>query len=246
LESVRTGGSMAGTLPKVFVVSDDRDCRDSLVSLLKAFHFAVAAFDAPDEFLKQCQKEWTGCVLLELTRTAGGEVELLEELQRRGMGMPVVVIAHAVQIPTVVQVMQLGALHLTETPYDINALHDWIERGLAMDARRHGQEELQITAQRQLKLLTADEQKVLGGILAGWHNKVIASRLDIGVRTVQARRAGIMRKLDCQSVAKLVWKVLLARQHDEDSWEWCEAELDFTEKTAGAMATSGKEVGKVS
>ncbi len=51
--------------------------------------------------------------------------------------------------------------------------------------------------------LTGREEEVLVQIAEGLSNKEIASRLDVGVRTVETHRERIMRKLDIHSVAGL-------------------------------------------
>ena len=53
------------------------------------------------------------------------------------------------------------------------------------------------------KTLTSREREVLVQIAEGLSNKEIASRLGVGVRTVETHRERIMRKLDIHSVAGL-------------------------------------------
>jgi DNA-binding NarL/FixJ family response regulator len=65
--------------------------------------------------------------------------------------------------------------------------------------------------------LTAREREVLIQIAEGLTNKEIASRLNVGVRTVETHRGRIMRKLDIHSIAGLtkyaVRKGLVALRH---------------------------------
>ena len=72
-----------------------------------------------------------------------------------------------------------------------------VQRGLgeALRARRAGS--------RALDQLTARERDVLRLIALGLSTKEIASRLDIGARTVETHRANLMRKLELKSVALL-------------------------------------------
>jgi len=51
--------------------------------------------------------------------------------------------------------------------------------------------------------LTIREREVLTAVAEGLSNKEIASRLDVGVRTVETHRERIMRKLNIHSVAGL-------------------------------------------
>jgi DNA-binding NarL/FixJ family response regulator len=52
--------------------------------------------------------------------------------------------------------------------------------------------------------LTDREREVLRYIAEGLSTKEVASRLDIGTRTVETHRANLMRKLGVHSVAQLV------------------------------------------
>jgi two-component system response regulator NreC len=55
----------------------------------------------------------------------------------------------------------------------------------------------------ELSTLTDRERDVLIQIADGFSNKQIASRLDVGVRTIETHREHIMRKLDIHSIAGL-------------------------------------------
>jgi two-component system response regulator FixJ len=46
--------------------------------------------------------------------------------------------------------------------------------------------------------------------MAGKPNKTIAAELDLGLRTVELRRATIMKKMQADSLAELVQMVLVA------------------------------------
>jgi DNA-binding NarL/FixJ family response regulator len=54
------------------------------------------------------------------------------------------------------------------------------------------------------QLLTLREREILKLLAEGNTNKDIASRLDLSVATVQTHRAGLMRKLKTDSIAKLI------------------------------------------
>jgi len=56
---------------------------------------------------------------------------------------------------------------------------------------------------RPLDKLTDREREVLRAVAEGYSTKEIASRFEIGVRTVESHRAAIMRKLGLRSVARL-------------------------------------------
>jgi DNA-binding NarL/FixJ family response regulator len=67
-----------------------------------------------------------------------------------------------------------------------------------------------------LRVLTARERDVLGGVARGLTNKAIAAELGIGRRTVEAHRENLMRKLDIRTVAGLT-RLALAQGLIEDA-----------------------------
>ena len=70
----------------------------------------------------------------------------------------------------------------------------------------------------RLAMLTEDEREVFRRLLAGHANKRIAVDLDIGLRTVELRRANIMRKMQATSLPDLVrMAILLDLLKAEDS-----------------------------
>ncbi|MFT5523252.1 MAG: two-component system response regulator FixJ, partial [Pirellulaceae bacterium] len=65
---------------------------------------------------------------------------------------------------------------------------------------RHVRALLKTRAQK----LSDNERAVLQQMVAGKANKVIASELDMGLRTVELRRAKVLQKMQADSVAELV------------------------------------------
>ena len=51
--------------------------------------------------------------------------------------------------------------------------------------------------------------------MAGKANKVVASELDLGLRTVELRRATVMKKMQADSLAELVRLILMTETAEE-------------------------------
>ena len=60
--------------------------------------------------------------------------------------------------------------------------------------------------------LTNDEVAVMMKMLRGMPNKRIAAELDIGLRTVELRRANVLKKMQVESLAELVRLAMLANK----------------------------------
>jgi len=81
---------------------------------------------------------------------------------------------------------------------------DRIREALAKDACAREQRTAQDAVKSRFGLLTPREREVLNCVRAGEHNRVIAEKLGLSQKTVEAHRANIMKKLDTGSVAELV------------------------------------------
>jgi DNA-binding CsgD family transcriptional regulator len=65
-----------------------------------------------------------------------------------------------------------------------------------------------------LKTLTPREHEVLNQVISGQRNREVASDLGITIRTVKEHRVRIMKKMEANSLAELVIKIVIARLHE--------------------------------
>src|SRR5690349_8387145 len=76
----------------VAVIDDDESVRESLPDLLREVGYAVQAFASAEEFLSAGDQLRTRCLILDVAMPGMSGPELQRELQRRGLGIPVVFI----------------------------------------------------------------------------------------------------------------------------------------------------------
>ena len=132
------------------------------------------------------------------------EHELVRELARRQVLLPVVVVSGHADIAMAVSAIKAGAEDFIEKPVDDVQLVAAINRGLA---RMHRQTYLQESVQDlrdRYERLTPREKEVLLLVVEGYTSHAIAERLGIGTRTVESYRVQIAEKLRAESVAVLV------------------------------------------
>jgi two-component system response regulator FixJ len=79
-----------------------------------------------------------------------------------------------------------------------------VTRALQLGSEGHAQPSLTQTAKEKLNLLTEHEHQVMGHLISGQSNKVIACQLAISPRTVEVHRARLMDKLQACSFADVV------------------------------------------
>ena len=87
------GGSDVTTKrPLVSVVDDSESVRESLPDLLQYSGFDVQAFASAEAFLESGTVEGTHCLVLDVGLPGMSGPDLQQELQRRGLGIPIVFI----------------------------------------------------------------------------------------------------------------------------------------------------------
>jgi two-component system response regulator TtrR len=131
-------------------------------------------------------------------------LELQDKLKRRGHAIPIVFVTGHGGISMAVNAVKKGAFDFIEKPFNGQALLVLIDNALAIDAKAR-------RAAARFETLTRRERKVLERIVAGKRNQDIAAELSISIKTVEAHRAAVMRKMGMDSLAALVKLVQSAR-----------------------------------
>ena len=100
--------------------------------------------------------------------------------------------------------MQAGAVNFLEKPFREQELWESVRRAFDLDRRRRKERVGRTDGEQRIAKLTPGERQVLALILEGMFNKEIAAQLNLSIRTVEDRRARLMRKLQVASVVELV------------------------------------------
>jgi FixJ family two-component response regulator len=135
-------------------------------------------------------------------------LELQQELNQRGVIIPVIFITGHGDIPMAVEAMQHGAFDFLQKPFRDQDLIDRIQRALARDATNRQQLQQGDRIRDHLVSLTPREHEVLKLLVSGKQNKVMAAELGVSQRTVEIHRARVMEKMEANSVAQLVRMVI--------------------------------------
>lgn len=194
----------AATVTTVFVVDDDDGVRTSLGILLDAAGYRAIPFASATDFLAQYDPARPGVLLLDMRMPGMTGMELLQELSRGGGFLPVIFITGHGDVPMAVEAMKAGAFDFLQKPFSPRDLLERIERALAADAEARQVLSHTEELRRRHATLTPREKEVMGLIVAGHANKVIAMDLGLSERTVEIHRARVMEKMATRSVAHLV------------------------------------------
>ena len=100
--------------------------------------------------------------------------------------------------------MRAGAVTFLEKPCREDDLWSSILKAIEWHRRRREARRRAEWLQERFTQLTPGERDVMQAMVAGKPNKVIASELQIGLRTVELRRANVFQKTGAASLAELV------------------------------------------
>lgn len=200
----------------IFVIDDDPAVRASLRALLESAGLAVKDYASATAFLAERQP-LRGCVLSDVRMPEMDGLELQEEIARRHIGIPVVIMTGHADVSLAVRAMKAGALDFIQKPFDDEALLASIHRAMELGRQKHDQLAEARAAQELLALLTPRERHVLDQLVAGRSNKVAAYELGISPRTIEIHRARIMDKMHARSLSDLVRTALAAARLAGDS-----------------------------
>ena len=190
--------------PIVHIVDDDSAIRDSLSFLMKSVGFESKVYASAETFLNQADFDKPGCLVVDVRMRGMSGLELQQVLNEKNSKLPVIVITGHGDIPMAVQAMQVGAVDFLEKPYDNQILIARIRQCLEEVTKEQDKESRIAEAKARLTQLTPRELEVLNLLVAGKHNKIIANELNISVRTAEAHRAKVMKKLRADSLSDIV------------------------------------------
>ena len=188
----------------VFVIDDQEAVRHALAEMLGVFGFEVETYDSATRFLHSLTAPRTGCIVADVRMPGIDGIELVHELNRRGVDLPVVLISGHADVPMAVAGIKAGAEDFIEKPVDDRALVAAINRGLARTlATQTGRQSHEQTEER-FSRLTPRQVEIFDLVAEGFTSHAIADKLGIGIRTVESYRAQIMERMQAESVAVLV------------------------------------------
>jgi two-component system, NarL family, nitrate/nitrite response regulator NarL len=210
--SLRNGKANGKGPIRVLIADDHPVVRKGLSACLSRLNHVIIVGEATDgrEALRKAKELVPDIVLMDIDMPNMNGLTATELLRKDNPAIKVLVLSMHRQSEYVVRILQSGARGyvLKEAPTEellkaIETLHrdetffsPEVAR-VALNQFVHGSEGPQ-SAQ-----VSNREREVLIAIAEGLSNKEIASRLGVGVRTVETHRERIMRKLDIHSVAGL-------------------------------------------
>ena len=191
------------TAPIVHVIDDQQAVREALAEMLRLFGYSVEVFPSADAFLERSAAP-PGCIVADVRMPGMDGIELVRELARRRVSLPVVLISGHADVPMAVAAIKAGAEDFIEKPVDDAHLLAAINRSLARAFDTLSRDQSLDDLRQRFARLTPREGEVLDLVVAGFTSQAIALKLGISQRTVESYRVQIMAKMRAESVAVLV------------------------------------------
>ncbi|MHB0956299.1 MAG: response regulator transcription factor [Pirellulaceae bacterium] len=188
----------------VYIVDDDESIVKPIVKVVESIGLKAQTYPSAKDFLDQCKPDGPGCLVLDVWMPDMSGVALLARMAEAEITLPVIVISAHADVRLAVEVMRNGAMNFLEKPFRMHELSESIQEAIRIDRDNwHRREELE-NARNRFHQLSQVERQVLDLLAEGKTNKMIATKLGISVRTVENRRARIMKKLDVGSRTELL------------------------------------------
>ncbi|MES9834194.1 MAG: response regulator [Candidatus Thiodiazotropha sp. DIVDIV] len=193
----------------IYIVDDEEPVRRALTLLAKADGLRSKCYSSALDFLKDIENIDNGCLLLDVCMPEMTGPELQDELNERGVKLPIIVITGHGDIPVAVRAMQAGAQDFIEKPFNSEDLMERVHKCLNIMEKLDENELQKLEAGRLIAKLTPREHQIMDLLVTGRRNKEIARELFISFRTVELHRAKIMDKLEAKSLSDVVRLAML-------------------------------------
>jgi two-component system response regulator FixJ len=192
------------------LIDDDPAVLDSVRLYLARNGMRVACFSAAEPFLETKDIERSfDCVVVDVRMPGLSGIDLVRELDARGISVPVILITAHGDVDMAVGAIKLGAFDFIEKPFDEKRLLESIRTTVShtRQARDDAADLRELRARADS--LTERQREVMELAAAGLANKEIGLHLHISPRTVEIHRAWMMERMQARNLAELVRMVTL-------------------------------------
>jgi len=194
------------TSDNVYVVDNDPQVLEILTGLVNEIGHRVRSYKTAEDFIANRRQlgRQPECLILDLCLPGMDGIGLQEWLKNEDIEIPIIFISGLGDIPTAVEAMKQGAIDFIEKPFKRIEILRLVQFSLGKQAKTlaRRQEVEEISA--RLATLTEREHETLEWMVAGKTIKEIATRFQIGTRTVSKHQIGCFRKMGVDNVIQLI------------------------------------------
>ena len=194
---------------RVALIDDERAVLDALQQYLAREGVNASCFQAAKEFLAALdRREPFDCIVSDVRMPSMSGLDLMQHLNRRGSGRPVILITGHGDVDMAVGAIKNGAFDFIEKPFDearlLASISDGTERAGQSDSTAAEVDELQA----RFDSLSARQREVMELAITGLSSKEIGRKLNISPKTVENHRAWVMERIGARNLADLIRKAM--------------------------------------
>jgi FixJ family two-component response regulator len=115
-------------IPSVFVIDDEEPVGLSLAKLLRAMGYPNRIFPSATSYLESDAVGEQACLLLDLRMPGMSGIELIEELQRRGLSVPIIVMTGHTDMESMQRLEPFPLIGILEKPFSVDQLKVLLEK----------------------------------------------------------------------------------------------------------------------
>jgi FixJ family two-component response regulator len=199
------------TAPTVFVVDDNPGIRKSMQSLCDTEGLQVETYATTEEFLAAYEPHRGGCLVLDVRLKKESGLDLQDELRKREVTLPIIVMTGYPDVPTAVRALKGGAVDFLRKPVPPKKLIAQIRGAIERDVSARAEAARRSVVTDRIARLTPRESQVMELLAVGNSSKEIATALGLSVRTVEGHRRNVLRKMDVESAVQLARAIAVVR-----------------------------------
>lgn len=190
---------------KVHLIDDDDAILDSLGLYLESKGFIVERYSRAEPFAKLDDSALDhACIVSDVRMPGMSGLDLLQDLKKRGISAPLILITGHGDIDMAVAAIKAGAHDFLEKPFDERRLVVSIESAMTAQKGQQKRDDERANLLARQSELSERQQQVMALAVKGRTNKEIGAALGISPRTVEIYRARVMERMGANTLADLV------------------------------------------
>ena len=188
----------------IYIVDDDLSVCRALALLLKSHGFEVETFMCAADFLAFKRLLLPSCLVLDIQLPDMSGLALQEEMERRGIFIPIVFVTGHGNIPMSVKGMKAGAIDFLTKPFTKKKLLDAISQAILKNKIQNKEFAEILKIKRRVKTLSPRELEVFRLVVKGMLSKQIARKRGTVLQTIKVHRGRVMQKMQAKTLVELV------------------------------------------
>jgi two-component system response regulator FixJ len=189
--------------PCVHVIDKDLAVRRTVAGLVGSSSIPVAEYSSGTEFLRKWQPDERGCVVIDQDLEDMKGRDLQRWMIGNDVRMPTILMSGDADVGVAVDALRDGAIDFLRKPVEAPRFRDVVHVALQAESRDFALKTHATSVKGRLAELSSGDRSVLDGMVVGTSYTELAERLGVSYKTVEARRAKVLQKMQVRNAAEL-------------------------------------------